>query len=282
MLTSGSLELRLEQPLAFRLWLSLAGLSASGRAEGPARSQLALLWCSLNPLWVSGPGCELEPCSGQVLCLCLSFLSLAIPQFGLLSHISSLRLSSGHSGLVLTLRTDNDTHASLSSPCSLVADASVWATSLLGVAVRRLFCGLFPPFPLGYVALWDSKTPHRPACERVSCCLGTSPSQLPPQAGSPSLTLLSLSLSFIFCPSSFWREWAAFLVAWCPPPAFRSGFAEVAQHPDDLLMNLWGRKWTPHPIPPLFRDPPSQMIIFLNITLWTNQNYAVAPRNMYS
>ena len=52
---------------------------------------------------MSGPGCELEPCSGQVLCLCLSFLSLAIPQFGLLSHISSLRLSSGHSGLVLTL-----------------------------------------------------------------------------------------------------------------------------------------------------------------------------------
>ena len=31
------------------------------------------------------------------------FLSLAIPQFGLLSHICSLRLSSGHSGQVLTL-----------------------------------------------------------------------------------------------------------------------------------------------------------------------------------
>ena len=30
-------------------------------------------------------------------------LSLAIPQFGLLSHISSLRLSLGHSDLVLTL-----------------------------------------------------------------------------------------------------------------------------------------------------------------------------------
>ena len=32
-------------------------------------------------------------------------LSLAIPWFGLLSHISSLRLSSGHSGPVPTLRT---------------------------------------------------------------------------------------------------------------------------------------------------------------------------------
>ena len=26
---------------------------------------------------------------------------------------------------------------------------------------------------------------------------------------------------------------------------------EVAQHSNDLLMNLWGRKWSPCPIPPL-------------------------------
>ena len=26
---------------------------------------------------------------------------------------------------------------------------------------------------------------------------------------------------------------------------------EVAQHSDDLLMNLWGRKWSPRAIPPL-------------------------------
>ena len=35
------------------------------------------------------------------------FLSLAILQFGLLSHVSSLRLSSGHSGLVLTLNVQH-------------------------------------------------------------------------------------------------------------------------------------------------------------------------------
>ena len=106
-------------------------------------------------------------------------------------------------------------------------------------------------FPPGYVALWDSKTPHRPAGERVSCCLETSPpSRLPPQDGSPSLTLLSLFLSFIFCPTSFPREeWAASLGAWCPPPESRSCFVEVSQHSHDLLMNLWGRKWSPHPIP---------------------------------
>ena len=27
-------------------------------------------------------------------------------------------------------------------------------------------------------------------------------------------------------------------------------FVEVAQHSNDLLMNLLGRKWSPHPIPP--------------------------------
>ena len=27
-----------------------------------------------------------------------------------------------------------------------------------------------------------------------------------------------VSLSFIFCPISFWRQWAAFLGAWCPLP----------------------------------------------------------------
>ena len=51
--------------------------------------------------------------------------------------------------------------------------------------------------------------------ERVPWCLETSPSRLPPQDGSLSLTLLSLFLSFVFCPTSFRREWAAFLGAWC-------------------------------------------------------------------
>ena len=37
--------------------------------------------------------------------------------------------------------------------------------------------------------------------------------------------------------------------AWCPLPAFRSCSVEVAQHSNDLLMNLWGRKWSPCLIP---------------------------------
>ena len=63
-------------------------------------------------------------------------------------------------------------------------------------------CVCFPP---GCVALWDSKTPHRPTSERFSCCLETTapPSRLLPQDGSPSLTLLSVFLCFIFCLPHF-------------------------------------------------------------------------------
>ena len=114
-----------------------------------------------------------------------------------LSHISSLRLSSGHSGPVPTL--NNAAWASLFSPHLLVVDASIWATSLLGVAVRHIICGFYLfIFPPSYVAIWDSKTPQRPAGERVSWCLETSLSWLPPQDGSPSLTLLSLFYPLYF------------------------------------------------------------------------------------
>ena len=61
-----------------------------------------------------------------------------------------------------------------------------------------LFFSLSP----NYVAIWDSKTPQRPACERVSYCVQTSPSELAPQEGPLFLTLLSLFLSFIFCPAA--------------------------------------------------------------------------------
>ena len=134
--------------------------------DGPVRCWLAFLWYSLVPLF-----CErarqclrLELFMGKFslslfllliffffsLSLFLSF-SLAIPQFGLLSHISFLRLPSGHSGLVLAL--SNAVYASLFSPYLLVADASIWATSPLGVAVRRIISGVYLFFPSSYAAL---------------------------------------------------------------------------------------------------------------------------------
>ena len=203
---------------------------------------------------------RLEPFTGKFSFFFLS-LSLAIPQFRLLSYVSSLRWSSGHSGLVLIL--------SIQPAPPYPAPAHwwwMWAFGLLlcwewQLGVFSVFVFVF--FSPGYFALWDSKTSHRPTRERVYCCVETFPlSQPPPQDGSPSLTLLSLFLSFIFCPTSFWREWAAFLGAWCPPPAFRSCFVEVAQHSNDLLMNLWERKWSPHPIPPPSRDWPPYLYFY--------------------
>ena len=107
-------------------------------------------------------------------------------------------------------------------PCS--APACWWQLWVLGGAIRHIICGFYLfIFPPGYVSLWDSKTSHRPTGESVSWCLKFSPLlRLPSQDGSLSLPLLSLFLSFIFCPTSFWRQWAAVLGAWCPLPAFRS------------------------------------------------------------
>ena len=52
------------------------------------------------------------------------------------------------------------------------SNASIWATFPLGVAIRHVICAFYLfIFPPGYVALWDSKIPHRPAGERVSWCL---------------------------------------------------------------------------------------------------------------
>ena len=42
--------------------------------------------------------------------------------------------------LVLILRTNDAIHPSMPSPCLLVAEASVWATSPLAVTVKHIFC----------------------------------------------------------------------------------------------------------------------------------------------
>ena len=142
---------------------------------------------------------------------------VAIPQSGF--QVSSLWPHLRHSGPVLTL--SNAARTSLPSPRLLVADAGVCAASPLrelplgtkSVGFNYLF--IFPPC---YVARCASKAHHRLARESVSWCVETSlPSSFPPQDRSLSLTLLSLFLSFIFSPTSFQREWAAFLGAWCLP-----------------------------------------------------------------
>ena len=97
-------------------------------------------------------------------------------------------------------------------PHSLLVAMSIWATSPLGVVIRCIFCLFFFFFFPSWLALWDSRTQHRPAGERASWCLETSPlSWLPPCSWVSTLTLLSLFLSYILS-SSFQREWAAFWV----------------------------------------------------------------------
>ena len=80
-------------------------------------------------------------CSGRLI----FSLSLAVPQFKLVTHKSSLRLSSGHSGPVLTL--SNAACSSPFHPHLLVVDVCVWGTFLLGVAFRHVICGLYLFFP---------------------------------------------------------------------------------------------------------------------------------------
>ena len=135
------------------------------------------------------------------------------------------------------------------SPHLLVVDASIWGTFLLGIAFRHVICGFYLfVLPVRLPSeIW--KLPPDPQVRGFPGVWKLPLLRLPSQDRSPSLTLLPLFLSFIFCPTSFWRQWTAFLGAWCPLLAIRSCFVLFAQRSSDLSMNLWERKWSPCPIP---------------------------------
>ena len=129
-------------------------------------------------------------------------LSLAIPQFKLLSLVSSLRLPSGLSGLVLTL-SSAASQSSLFSPHLLVADARVWGTFLLGVVFRYVICGFYLFFlPVRLLSEIQKLTPDPPVRE-FSGIWKLPLLSLPSWEGSPFPTLLFLFIYFIFCPTSF-------------------------------------------------------------------------------
>ena len=132
-------------------------------------------------------------------------LSLLLPTV----HVSSFRLPSGHSGLVLTL--SSAARSSLFSPHLLVADASIWGTFLLGVAFRHVICGSYLLFLPVRLPSEIRKLPPDPPVRGFPGVWKLPLLRLPSRDGSLSLTLLSLFLSFIFCPTSFRRQWAAFL-----------------------------------------------------------------------
>ena len=209
---------------ASRLWRGLAG-------PPPASSSLEVLSLSFV-LWMAGRQCV------PLALLPVNFLSLSlsIPQFKLLSQVSSLRLPSGHPGLVLTL--SNAARSSPFSPHLLVVDASVRGAFLLGVAFRHVICGFYLFFLPVRLPSEIQKLPPDPPVRGFPGVWKLSLLRLPSRDGYPSLGLLSLFLSFIFCPTSFQRWWAAFLGAWCPLLAMRSCFVQFAQRSNVLSMNL--------------------------------------------
>ena len=132
------------------------------------------------------------------------------------------------------------------------APARWWGTQASGLLLhRQLWLGMYSV--VLFLFLFSSQlccplrfknSPQTCLWESSYCVETSPPSQFPPLGGQVSIpNSMSLFLSFMFCPTSFWREWAAFLGAWSPPLVFRSCFVEVDQHSNDFLMNLLGRKW---------------------------------------
>ena len=119
-----------------------ASLPQAGWGASPQLASSPLVFTQSFVLWAAWQCVRLELFVGK-FSLSLFFFSpsLAIPWFGLLAQVSSLRLPSGHSGPILTL--SNARCGSLFSPCLLVVDTSIWVTSLLGVAVRCVICGFY-------------------------------------------------------------------------------------------------------------------------------------------
>ena len=93
-----------------------------------------------------------------------------------------------------------------SAPHLPVADVSVWATSLLGVAVRQIICGVYLFIYLFILLVMlpseIPKLPTDPPVRGFPGVLETSPLlRLPPQDRSPSLTLcLSFYLLYFVLP----------------------------------------------------------------------------------
>ena len=120
-------------------------------------------------------------------------LSLAIPQFGLLSHISSLRLSLGYSGLVLSLSMEPE------PPCP--APACWWQSQASGLhpcwelGLGAYSVGFFSSWLYCLLRFQNSS----PTCQwEVSCFLETSMTPSPGRVSIPNSSFVSLSFFFFF------------------------------------------------------------------------------------
>ena len=170
-----------------------------------------------------------------------SFVYLVFPQFGLLYHFSPLRVFIGHSTPILILKTNDAAHAFTPISCWQMPP---WEALPTGHCHSQDFCADFFLF-LVTLSSEVSKLCTDLASERVPIVETSFTTESPEWVSVPK-SLVSLFV-FIFCFTSFQRDSFAFLGIWGPPPVFRSSFVEIAPHADDLLMYLWGRKWSPSP-----------------------------------
>ena len=189
------------QPLAvvpLPLWRNCACAQSLQSRVGRALNgnPLTLLWHlrGRDPLFCKhtrGDSSVLEPSHGEkpFVSLCSSDVPVVwvYPVLSVLCHISPFRVASWRSTLVRSLRTNDAACTSTYNPHSLRVDASVWATPLLVIAVWHDFWGDF--FWLCCLSWFQSSL--LTTCGRVSYCVETSPSWLPPQDVSLSPNFLS-------------------------------------------------------------------------------------------
>ena len=157
---------------------------------------------------------------------------VAIPQSALLAQVSFLRLPLGHSGLILTL--SNAARAYLPSPSLLAsggcrrlrcfsAGGYCWAWNMWGVIICLFSLPVMLPSEVPRLAT-DSPVRVFPGVWKLLSFL-----RLPSRDGSLSLPLLSLFLSFIFFPTS-WYSKDNGLLFWVPDV--------LCQHSEVVLWNL--------------------------------------------
>ena len=101
-------------------------------------------------------------------------------------------------------------------------------------------------YPPSYVALCGSKAHHRLGSETVSWCLETSLFLKTPFPGWSSIPTSFVSL-FIFCIFSYLLSKTLGCFSGClmSSAGIQKLFVEFTQRSNVLLMNLWGRKWSP-------------------------------------
>ena len=128
-------------------------------------------------------------------------LSFAVPQFKLVSHKSSLQLPLGHSGLVHTL--SNAARSSPFHPSLAGGRCGRLGTFLLGVAFRHIICGSYLSLLPVRLPSEIGKLPPDPPVRGFPGVWKLALLGLSSWDESPSLALLSLFLSFIFCLTSF-------------------------------------------------------------------------------